>query len=82
MSKVKITVVSSRCRGGYCKAGDEYVIEDLCPPMCHELWNDIYPMVYALLNGAALDHGEVREKCFEAKCPDEGRVTVRAEVIE
>lgn len=82
MSKVKITVVSSRCRGGYCKAGDEYIVEDLCPPLCHELWSGIYPMVYALLNGAALDYGQTRERCFDAKCPDEGRVTVHAEVIE
>ena len=82
MSKVKITVLSSKCRGGYCKAGDEYVVEDICPPICHELWNGIYPMVYALLNGASLDHGDKRTLSFEAKCPDEGRVTVHAEVID
>ena len=82
MSKVKITVIGSRCRGGYCKAGDEYIVEDLCPPICHELWNQIYPMVYALLNGASLDYGDRRAKCFDARCPDEGRVTVRAEVVE
>lgn len=82
MRKVKITVLSSKCRGGYCKAGDEYIVEDLCPPMCHELWNGIYPMVYALLNGASLDYGNERAECFDAICPDEGRVTVHAEVIE
>lgn len=82
MSKVRITVISSNCRCGYCKAGDEYVVEDLCPPVCHELWNAIYPMVYALLNGASLDCGNERVKCFDAKCPDEDRVTVHAEVID
>ena len=82
MRKVKITVLRSSCRGGYCKAGDAFLVEDLCPPMCHELWNGIYPMVYALLNGAELDYGDRRAKCFDAKCPDEGRVTVHAEVIE
>lgn len=82
MRRVKITVISSHCRGGYCKAGDEYIVEDLCPPMCHELWNTIYPMVYALLNGADLDYGNGRSGCFDAKCPDEGRVTVHAEVID
>ena len=82
MRKVRITVTDSTCRGGYCKTGDEFLVEDLCPPMCHELWNQIYPMVYALLNGATLDHGNERAKCFETKCPDEGRVTVHAEVIE
>lgn len=82
MRKVKITVLSSSCRGGYCRAGDEFLVEDLCPPMCHELWNGIYPMVYALLNGAELDYGNSRAKCFDAKCPDEGRVIVHAEVIE
>ena len=82
MGKVRITVSESRCRGGYCKAGDEFIVEDLCPPMCHELWSTIYPMVYALLNGASLDHGDKRAKCFEAKCPDEGRVTVYAETVD
>ena len=82
MSKVKITVISSKCRGRYCKTGDEYIVEDLCPPMCHELWNTVYPMVYALKNGATLDYGDKRAKCFDAKCPDEGRVVLHAEVIE
>lgn len=81
MSKVKITIIESKCRGGYCKAGDEFIVEDLCPPICHELWNGIYPMVYALLNGAELDYGDARAKCFDAKCPDGGRVCVHGEVI-
>lgn len=80
--KVRITVTESRCRGGYCKAGDEFIVEDLCPPMCHELWSAIYPMVYALLNGAELDYGSGRARCFDAKCPDGGRVTLHAEAIE
>lgn len=82
MRKVRITVTESRCRGGYCKAGDEFIVEDLCPPMCHELWNSIYPMVYALLNGATLDYGTARAACFDAKCPDGGRVVVHGEVID
>ena len=82
MSKVKITVISSRCRGEYCREGDEYIVEDLCPPMCHELWNTIYPMVYALRNGASLDYGNGRARCFDAKCPDGGRVVVHAEAID
>lgn len=82
MSKVKITIIESKCRGGYCKAGDEFIVEDLCPPMCHELWNSIYPMVYALQNGASLDYGIKRAQCFDAKCPDEGRVILHGEVIK
>ena len=82
MRKVRITVTESRCRGGYCKAGDEFIVEDLCPPMCHELWNSIYPMVYALLNGATLDYGTARAVCFDARCPDGGRVVVHGEVID
>lgn len=82
MSKVKITVISSKCRGGYCKAGDEFIVDDLCPPMCHEMWNEIYPMVYALKNGAMLDYGTGRAKCFDAKCPDGGRVIVHGEAID
>ena len=66
MAKVKLTILESRCRSGYCSAGDTFIINDLCPPICHELWNSIYPSVYALLNDATLDYGESRAKKFEA----------------
>lgn len=81
MAKVKLTVTESRCRGGYCKAGDVFLVEDLCPPVCHELWSNIYPMVYALLNGAELDCGEGCAREFWAKCPDGGRVCVHGEAV-
>ena len=81
MARVKLTITESTCRSGYCKAGDEFIVEDLCPPICHELWNIIYPSVYALQNGAELDHGDKRAKEFDAKCPDGGRVSVHGEVI-
>lgn len=81
MPKVKITVTRSSCRCGYVKAGDEFIVEDLCPPLCHELWNVIYPSVYALRNGAELDYGEGRAGMFDAKCPDGGRVWVHGETV-
>ena len=82
MAKVKLTITESNCRCGYHKKGDEFIVEDICPPLCHELWNTIYPSVYALLNGADLDHGEVRTRVFNAKCPDGGKVSVHGEAIE
>lgn len=82
MQKVKLTITDSCCRSGYCKTGDVYIVEDICPPLCHELWNSIYPSVYALLNGADLDYGCCRSKQFDAKCPDGGRVCVHGEVFE
>ena len=82
MPKVKLTVMESRCRCGYFKKGQEFIVEDLCPPLCHELWHAIYPSVYALINGGNLDRGEIRAKMFEANCPDEGRVRVRGEVLK
>ncbi|MDE7291816.1 MAG: TIGR04076 family protein [Treponemataceae bacterium] len=82
MTKVKLTILESKCRGDYCNKGDEFIVEDLCPPICHELWNTIYPSVYALKNGADLDFGDTRAKVFELKCPDGGRVMVRGETIE
>ena len=45
-------------------------------------WNNIYPSVYALQNGASLDYGEGRAKVFDAQCPDEGRVCIHGEVID
>lgn len=81
MIKVKLTITESKCRGGYCKKGDEFIVEDLCPPICHELWNTIYPLVYALQNGATLDYGNTHAKKFDAKCSDEGRVSIHGEVI-
>ena len=55
VTKVKLTITESKCRCGYFKKGQEFIVEDLCPPLCHELWNNIYPSVYALQNGASLD---------------------------
>lgn len=82
MSKVKLTVIESKCRCGYLKAGDEFVVSDLCPPICHELWNDIYPSVYVLQNGGDLDYGTTRSKQFDIKCQDQHRVWIHGEVIE
>jgi len=82
MRKVRLTVTESRCRSGYFKAGDTFIVGDLCPPLCHELWNVAYPYVFALLNGAQLDSGETRAQAFTAKCPDGGRVVIRGEVLE
>ena len=70
MTKVKLTITESKCRCGYFKKGQEL------------LWNNIYPSVYALQNGASLDYGEGRAKVFDAKCPDEGRVCIHGEVID
>ena len=81
MPKVKLTVTESRCRCGYCKTGEVYIVEDICPPLCYELWHIMYPLVYALRNGADLDYGERRAKEFDAVCPDNGRVRVHGEVI-
>ena len=81
MRKVRLTITESNCRCGYFTKGQEFLVEDLCPPLCHELWNGIYPAVYALLSGGDLDHGEGRAKCFDACCPDEARVRVHGETV-
>ena len=82
MAKVKLTITESRCRDHCCQTGDVFVVEGICPPVCHELWNSIYPQVFALLNGAELDYGETKARMFNGKCPDGGRVCVHGEVIE
>ena len=82
MGKVKLTVTESNCRCGYFKKGDEFIVGDLCPPLCHELWNVIYPFVYALQNGAELEYGKERSKQFDARCPDGGRVCIHGETLD
>ena len=82
MSKVKLTVTKSECRCGYCEKGDIFIVEDLCPPLCHELWNVMYPYVFALKNGAELDCDENRTRQFDSQCPDGGRVHIHGEIIE
>lgn len=82
MAKIRLTVTESRCRSGYHKAGDTFIVEDLCPPLCHELWNCAYPYVFALQNGAAMEHGETRSGTFTVRCPDGGRVCLVGEVEE
>lgn len=82
MAKIKLVITESACRGGYCQTGDVFFVEDLCPPLCHELWSVIYPMVYALRNGAKLDYGDTRASMFDARCPDGGRVRIHGEAVE
>lgn len=82
MRRVKLTITESRCRSGYFARGQEFIVGELCPPLCHELWNSIYPMVYALQNGADLDCGDTRGRIFDAGCPDQCRVRIHGEVIE
>lgn len=80
--KVRLTITKSSCRCGYHKKGDVFLVGDLCPPLCHELWNTVYPSVYALLNGAALDYSDGKERCFDADCPDGGKVRIHGEAVE
>jgi uncharacterized repeat protein (TIGR04076 family) len=82
MSRVKLTIKESKCRSGYHKEGDIFIVEDICPPICHELWNSIYPNVYTLLNGGTLDYGNIKAKKFEVRCPDNGRVVLVGEVVD
>lgn len=35
--KLTITCTCGECRCGYHKAGVEFIMGDLCPPLCHEL---------------------------------------------
>lgn len=80
--KVKLTILESKCRGGYHKKGDSFIVKDICPPICHELWQSIYPGVYTLLNNGDLDYGTTRAKKFQIRCPDGGRVLVEGCVVE
>ena len=80
--KVKITVLESKCRCGYHKEGDVFIVKDICPPMCHELWQCIYPSVYVLLNNGELDCGSSKAKEFTFRCPDNGRVLIKGEIAE
>ena len=82
MPKILLTILKSDCRCGYFRAGETFLVEDLCPPLCHELWNRAYPYVFALRNGAELDCGQSRTRSFEVDCPDGGRVRLRGEVSD
>lgn len=82
MSKVKLTITESRCRCQYHRAGEVFLVEDLCPPLCHELWYVLYPYLFALRNGADLDRDETRAREFDVRCPDGGRVCVHGELLE
>ena len=82
MAKVRLTITESRCRDGCCQEGDQFMVEDVCPPLCHELWHVIYPQIFTLLNGGSLDQGDKKALCFDGQCPDGGRVKVHGERIE
>ena len=82
LSKVRLTVIESKCRCGYLKKGDKYIVGDLCPPICHELWNAAYPYIFTLLNGGTLDNGDIKLPMFDVKCPDENRVVIHGEAVD
>ena len=82
MVKVKLTVTKSECRCGYVKTGDIFVVDDLCPPLCHELWHQMYPYVFALKNNGTLDYGDFKSKQFDVSCPDQGRVCIHGEIAD
>ena len=48
MPQVILTVTQANCRCGYHRQGERFVVGELCPPLCHELWHCAYPLVYAL----------------------------------
>ena len=35
MAKVKLTITNSNCICGYFKQGQEFIVEYICPPLCH-----------------------------------------------
>lgn len=80
--KVQLTIVESKCRSQHHKAGDQFIVGDVCPPICHELWQGIYPSVYVLLNNGDLDYGPSKAKRFSYRCPDNGRVLIEGKVVE
>ena len=82
--KVKITITESRCRSGFHRKGEEYIIDDtICPPICMELWHYAYPYVWALLNGAEDDTPDGERAAYtNVICPDEGRVHMLIEAID
>ena len=82
MAKVKLTVTESACRCGYLKTGDTFTVEDICPPVCAELWHITYPYVFALQSGGTLDCGEAQSKSFDIACTDGGRVRLHGEITE
>ena len=82
MKIVRLTVIESRCRSGYHAEGDTFLVEDLCPPICRELWSRAYPYVFALRNGAVLREGDGTSLSFTVRCPDGGRVTLRGEAVD
>jgi uncharacterized repeat protein (TIGR04076 family) len=82
MPQIRLTIEESRCRAGLHRKGQEFIVGDVCPPVCHELWQCIYPQVYALLNEGSLDCGSTRARRFSLRCPDEGRVLIKGDVLE
>lgn len=82
MKKVILTVTESSCRSGYHKAGDTFVVSDVCPPLCTELWHNAYPYVFALQNGAVLDGDCKKTQEFTIKCPDGGRVVLSGKLLD
>ncbi len=79
--RIKLTILESRCRSNYHKKGDSFIVDDLCPSICHELWQGGYPYIFTLKNNGDLDMGLERKKEFTYQCPDQGRVKIKGEIF-
>ena len=82
MAKIRLTITQSACRSGWHTAGEEFIYDGRCPPLCAELWHAAHPYVFALQNGGMLDCGEMQSQSFDIVCPDGGRVRLHGERTE
>lgn len=79
---IELKIIKSSCRSHYHKEGDVFQVNDVCPPICMELWHGIYPYVMTLKNGGSLDFGDSKAKRFKYTCPDQGRVVIEGYIKE
>ncbi|MFQ5507523.1 MAG: TIGR04076 family protein [Planctomycetota bacterium] len=76
---VKIHITESDCK--YHQVGDEFLMQKLSPPLCHEALVAFYPQIFSLLHGGTVEHDKHDGLCCMKRCPDRGRLEARIELV-
>lgn len=77
MAKVKLTITKNNCTCGYYEDNQEFIIGDLCPPICSDVWYEMYPVILALQKDG-IYKGKTE---FDFDCKTEGKVGIHVGII-
>ena len=75
----EIRIIESRCRDGLNRAGEVFLFDGHCPPICPELMAPMNHLLYAIKEGMKRIDGD---DTVTVKCPDSARVVAEITIFD